>query len=429
MTQITLASSLRHCLGYSMGAIAIIAPSMALFMPKGMAPLFALTVVLGVACYAWRHRSLPSVSRKYASVFLALIVFGIVSAFWSVSPKDTLRIVAPLAATLFGGLLLVSLMAKFEDIEREIFNRLLLIGVVLGFVLLAFEIATEISLTRFLRQIVTGQELVPNYLYLIYISQGAVICTLFLCPVLLNLLKHGKKYRASALALFAVSTLAFSGNLSSFVALIVGFGIFGYCFIIPSIANRVIIGFLVFMIAAAPIIPRLIPNIQDLGRRVSFLPHSAYPRIFIWQYAADYISEDPILGKGLNSSRALHDKDDVVSFYINKPGGGLRTSEPIPLHPHNGILQIWLELGLVGASILMLFLVMIARHIAKVPVDNWMRAGFYATFFIGLTIASISYGIWQSWWLSTLWLTTAFTVGVGKNKSNNSAPLDAEPSL
>ena len=382
-----------------------------------MAPLFVATVVIGVACHLWKFSRLPSLSRDFAIVFGMFSLFGVASSIWSVSPTDTLRIIIPLAATLFGGLLVINLVLKFEELEQSIFSRYLLAGVILGFVLMALEIATDISLTLFFRELVEGQRIRIDGEKLNIISQGAVVCSLFLWPALMFLLRRGKRLQAVIFLLFAATTLAFSGNLSSFTALAVGLVVFVLVLFRPIKASSIIIGFLVIGIAAAPLIPRLIPDIQILGRTVSFLPHSAYPRIFIWQYAADYIYDDPILGKGLNSSRALHDKNDVVSYFIQKKGGGVRTSEPIPLHPHNGVLQIWLELGAIGASMLLVLLILIIRHISSFTEDRLIRSGCYAAFFTCLTVASISYGIWQSWWLGTLWFMAAFLVGVGATEN------------
>jgi O-antigen ligase len=78
------------------------------------------------------------------------------------------------------------------------------------------------------------------------------------------------------------------------------------------------------------------------------------------------------------------------------------------LHPHNAILQVWLELGVVGAGLLALFLVKILILVQKVTRNHWEAAVCYGVFTSGLTISSLSYGIWQSWWLGSLFLAGAF---------------------
>ena len=77
--------------------------------------------------------------------------------------------------------------------------------------------------------------------------------------------------------------------------------------------------------------------------------------------------------------------------------------ELIPLHPHNNILQIWLELGIVGLTIFFILIRTFFKRIYEFShINNKVSAiamiSFLQIFFIG----HISYGIWQSWWISII---------------------------
>jgi O-antigen ligase len=119
----------------------------------------------------------------------------------------------------------------------------------------------------------------------------------------------------------------------------------------------------------------------------------------------------------MDTSRALYDADDRTqrSYY---DGEGRRVwdtgQEPIPLHPHNAAVQGWLELGVVGAAALALVLVTAVRAVAASAVARTDKAVCLAVFVTGFTIASLSYGIWQGWWLGALWLAAAFTVAAAR---------------
>ena len=97
-------------------------------------------------------------------------------------------------------------------------------------------------------------------------------------------------------------------------------------------------------------------------------------------------------------------------------------AEPIPLHPHNAILQVWLELGAVGAGFLAFFLVEILHLVQRVTQNRWEAAVCYGIFTSGLTISSLSYGIWQSWWLASLLLAAAFMAVIVEGSANNDLP-------
>ncbi len=114
------------------------------------------------------------------------------------------------------------------------------------------------------------------------------------------------------------------------------------------------------------------------GVRLS-LPLSWAERLGYWMYATAQIGAHPWRGWGLDASRAF--------------------SPHIQLHPHNGPLQLWLELGLVGAALAALVWVFAFRRLARderslLPAATAGSAAVYV--FFGL----ISFGVWQEWWLA-----------------------------
>jgi len=77
----------------------------------------------------------------------------------------------------------------------------------------------------------------------------------------------------------------------------------------------------------------------------------------------------------------------------------------IPLHPHNFLLQTGLELGLPGIALLLFIIGAIFWRCLDQPPER--RTAFCGFFLSALVIFSLSYGEWQGWWLSTVWLCTA----------------------
>ena len=64
-------------------------------------------------------------------------------------------------------------------------------------------------------------------------------------------------------------------------------------------------------------------------------------RLHIWDFVTGKIYEKPLLGWGAGASKRLGTEDQGI---LNDPNFG-PLGEAIPVHPHNGILQIWLEFG------------------------------------------------------------------------------------
>jgi len=126
----------------------------------------------------------------------------------------------------------------------------------------------------------------------------------------------------------------------------------------------------------------------------------------IWQFAAQRLMEAPTIGWGLDAARNLPGGKDIIEVPLG--GGRVAKGEIMPLHPHNGPLQVWLELGAIGAVLLATTLALAVRRLYARARDG---AAVLAATAWGLTatiIACLSYGLWQSWWLGALWLSAAW---------------------
>ena len=133
--------------------------------------------------------------------------------------------------------------------------------------------------------------------------------------------------------------------------------------------------------------------IYFLAAPLVFLPRGAAPvlaegvgkaswqaRLYIWRFASGLIAHKPLVGHGLDASRAY---------------------EPnIPMHPHDAALQLWLELGVPGALLGALFFGWLFYKIARGARQDpaWASAA-CATGTVYLFIGAISFGVWQEWWI------------------------------
>jgi O-antigen ligase len=109
------------------------------------------------------------------------------------------------------------------------------------------------------------------------------------------------------------------------------------------------------------------------------LPQSWSDRMGYWSHAVDWIKDHPIRGWGLDASRMFG------------PG--------IILHPHDDALQLWLELGAVGALIGAAFFWVAIRRAAR-PVSDLGMAGVTAAAAVYLLFGALNFGAWQEWWLA-----------------------------
>ncbi|HEY3694612.1 O-antigen ligase family protein [Phenylobacterium sp.] len=110
----------------------------------------------------------------------------------------------------------------------------------------------------------------------------------------------------------------------------------------------------------------------------SSLPRTDSMRLGYWSHAIDWIGDRPLRGWGLDASRMFG------------PG--------IILHPHNNPLQIWLELGAVGAVAAAAFWGVTLGRLAR-PEPSLAIAATIACAMAYL-LFGVNFGIWQDWWLA-----------------------------
>jgi O-antigen ligase len=147
-------------------------------------------------------------------------------------------------------------------------------------------------------------------------------------------------------------------------------------------------------------------NIYEINKA---LPSFSYiHRLYIWQHTSKKITESPLIGFGVNASVQEKVGGQVVTkpfYYEFRNGEGINknpiVSTQIPRHPHNMILQWWLEWGLVGVLWWSALLVFLVEKIRLLPPPT--RKVAFAFFTSNMMIILFSIGFWQSWWWAT-WL-------------------------
>lgn len=111
-------------------------------------------------------------------------------------------------------------------------------------------------------------------------------------------------------------------------------------------------------------------------------------RLDIWSFVTRAIVEHPLRGWGVDASRSF--------------------GPSIPLHPHNGALQVWLELGAPGAILACVLVAWLSGALAALsrvsPSQAAAGAGGMTAYMV---IGSLSFGVWQEWWVALGCLTVA----------------------
>lgn len=190
----------------------------------------------------------------------------------------------------------------------------------------------------------------------------------------------------------AVPVALFAGGVAAVAALNAG--------------RSVVIGLLVLIGAGALMWPLAAWLAAEAGLDV-WIAENVHPnwghRIAIWGAVSELVADKSLLGYGFNAARLVGQTADLMP----DPQG--RTSF---LHPHNGLMQVWMELGAVGVALLYATVITGARAVLARSQDIRVAAAIMGTFVSMLTIWLLSFGVWQGWWMSVLGLAAAACVYV-----------------
>jgi len=373
-------------------AIALLAaPFVAVLQSKAMAPLalipMAITLLLG-----WRAGWRPSLPIGAVLMFgLILVAWAAITSLWA---PDSGR-AAMLALTLAAMMLLAHGAASAAQGGRLM--PWIGFGLVFG---LAAAFADWQS-GNALRAAVRGLKEVPETL-MFGLKPAASLMALLL-PMGFAL-PWPWLARAALLLVGAGVLISLPGETAR-LATIAGLAAALLSLAAPRLVPRLIGAMLGLAILVMPLLVGFIPKMPTAN-----LPLSAVHRLVIWDFTVARIAEKPLTGWGLEASRGMPggraqpDTATLDRLNITNPAQRAFLANPhvevMPLHPHNGALQLWLELGGIGAllgALLMLALGFAASRSAVPAVGAGMLASAAVT-------GMLSFGLWQAWWVASLLL-------------------------
>ena len=366
-----------------------------LFLPilvlasKGAAPLVgvagacALCIAVTDGADAWRR------VHGWAALFVVLVLLGVSSSLWAVNAERSLLIALRLTGIFVAGLSLAAASSKIA--APRLLMMFFIAGMVVAFVLAALQGTTHGALTApFSRRPFSETAL----------NQAENAFALLLLPLSAMLVLRRNYAAAVALAVLSIAAISLLAGDTGKLAAAVGFAVAAGFYWRRRALARVAAALSVVLIAVAPLtLPQLASNnaAREVAQGIKF---SAWHRLEIWSFVGGKIAEKPVLGWGLDSSRAIPGGDVPIP---DVPA--LLHETWLPLHPHNAALQLWLELGAPGAILLAIFVAGIWLALGKVPWPRLYAAAASGATAATLTVALGSYGIWQEWLLASEFLT------------------------
>jgi len=157
-----------------------------------------------------------------------------------------------------------------------------------------------------------------------------------------------------------------------------------------------------WIFATLLVVPTVIGAYRAELHKSDWIFSTARHRIVIWDFIAERVGNAPLRGIGAEGARVLHETVDRETLEAHQRNAGVGVSAA--LHAHNIYLQVWYELGAVGAALLC------AAGLALLGAATRLAPGTQrlalAQFAVIATMAAFSYGLWQAWF------QVAFAIGL-----------------
>jgi O-antigen ligase len=360
--------------------LAVLTPLIGFLGPRGFAPALGL---MGLSCLGYfRPRN-----WEWAGLGLLalLVLWAGVSLTWSPAPnlavhgaKDLGRLtVLHLGVqTVLSGAFVIAAAHLRAATARIALNAVSWGMFCLG-VILVIEGVTQAGVYQWI-QTLTGKPVRPD-LAVRNVAVGGYVLAALYWPAAVALWIEGRRRLVLFLAAAVVfSTFMLRGD-SPTLAMVASALVFWAVLKGGRAAVVSLLAVVTLYWLATPLLTLLLQSVGVLNRLHGHLPPSWDRRLEIWTFVTDTWLKHPVRGLGLDASRAFK---------------GI-----IPLHPHDGGLQIWFELGAPGALLAAGFWVLLLWRLSCAPEDRLFAAAACACACVYLVIGAVSFSLWQEWWI------------------------------
>lgn len=379
---------------------AIVMFPLAVLAPLGFSVLFPITAWGAFIVKFTQDRAFSPFPRRALLLLGGAHLWGFISLFWSIFPERTLMLSFSLLALSTSGIILWKVCETFTAQEKEKLLTALTVGFAIGIVLLSIEVIFDGILLKTIKS--------ESTLDVATFNKATSVISIFIWPLVVANYLKGRRLIAGAFLILTVGCVFALFSDASKGALILGAIAFPFTYRFRRVTVMAAWGLFLFVLML-PLISQTVLKPEVFKENVLGCKASFIHRIYTWDFVSQQIRKRPLQGWGLDTARSEQFSTERFNCDIVESNGHIRNYDlpSLSLHPHNAAFQWWLELGIVGV-LLMSFLVIQIPWALRQWSNKGQRAAALSSFTATTAIAFISYGIWQNWWISVLWLAIIY---------------------
>lgn len=363
---------------------------------------------------------------------LAFVAWVFIACIWAAEPVEALEKASILAFVILASFVIIHELARLSEGAVTQVAQGILIGFLIGGLYSAFETISSEELSRitltyfpFLERGMGKHVVLKNGTAIkmsgAHMTRVSFEFALFLIPAILAALTTTRGYMRwvclSAITAFSVVVLLWSRSQTAQLAVLLTFATLAVAVYYRDFMRRIIAaGFLLVLVLIVPIALSLYA--ADLHKSPNLFT-SARARIIIWDYTAKRVLENPILGVGTYSTRFIH-----AARIAKEPtwAKDLLVRPETRDHPHCVYLQVWYELGVIGALLFGWMGLMILR--AAKSFDASVQPFLLTQFAMTMLLIGPTYGMWQTWFQFSIAAATIALAACALGKTREDLPSE-----
>lgn len=410
----------------------------AIIAPRTCTVLMLVVLSIAIADHVFR-KGLPRQPERFMAPFAAIVAFAIwamMSALWSPAFFHSLfKPVFLILVVVAVWLAMRSASTGTKPVVHYV-GEGAMIGAAIAYILVGVEILTGQLITRSLMTAipalhanipkhvtVSGDGTVLNITIANLNRRMSILIWLF-WPVMMlayydtNRLRRMFAYGAAAFGISVI--LLYGSHQSSQVAILGGIVTFaaaiymGRKFLLTALTGA----WIAIVLLAVPI---ALSVFYADAHKAEWLFRSARHRVVIWGTTAEEVLRTPILGVGADATRKamrIAVKRSAADPSLKRDLGQFKSG--YANHAHNVYLQVWYELGAIGALLFLGIGVTALNAIGRLkPVLQPVTIAMFVT--TSLMIA-FSYSMWQTWFISAFGMSAALLAIAIRKRSDNEGP-------
>ena len=348
----------------------------------------------------WLAEAVGALTTPLGLAALAFLGFAALSLAWSPVPGPSAVALVEFGLTVMGAFVLALVLPRRMPQRRPL---LLATSMCLACGLILVQLWTDVAARRLAG--LRSEDFIFN--------RPSLTVLVLIIPLTWLLVRGGYARLGVFVLALAAATLVQSRSGASVLGVLAAAGAYA----LARYARRTAVAAVAVCIAAAIILAPVMGTAAD-----RLLPNAVHerlanantrPRIEIWKRFGEAVWQNPLLGGGFGVSPSFAKAQARLEGMPDDPSG------IVLWHPHNAALQVWVELGAVGAALAGLISALLLIRITRLP-GEFMAVSLTLLAAV-VAVSLVGHGAWQGWWPAAIgaaivWLRASREVLRGSNE-------------